>query len=292
MPPRTAVAKKGGKRRYVREVDGVPTEHINVTGCTRYWGQMGWAIPYGAKTVAQKYLRGMQSGVLAALYEADPDAAFEWLKKAPFEDRDAAGAKGTKVHEVFEGWLKYQNDDEVDVDAVGPLDEDIVKMFNDLKSLTERYQIVWERSEQTVFNSEIGYAGTMDGIISIQFPGEEHPRRCVADIKTSRSVNKIEYQMQLAALKHGTVIVHDDGSEEPMPETDELGVILWVRPEQEPQIIPVMADEQAFQHFKYCVAMAYAEKVAEDRVSFLPPLGDPNDDTKLLTERKSESEKR
>jgi hypothetical protein len=34
--------------------------------------------------------------------------------------------------------------------------------------------------------------------------------------------------------------------------------------------------------------MAYAEKVAEDRVSFLPALGDPNDDTKLLTERKEQ----
>lgn len=283
MPPRTAVAKKGGKRRYVREVDGVPTEHINVTGCTKYWGSMPWAIPYGAKTVATKYLAGMESGVLDALYDADPQSAFEWLKKAPYEDRDAAGAKGTKVHNAFEAWLKGDDAPEI-------TDPDIQKMFDDLLLLNERYQIVWERSEQTVFNSEVGYAGTMDGVVLIQFPGEEKPRRCVADIKTSRSVNKAEYQMQLAALKYGSVIVHDDGSEEPMPETDELGVILWVRPEQEPQIIPAVVDDQAFQHFKFCVAMAYAEKVADESVAFLPPLGNPNDDTALLTKRTSESE--
>lgn len=278
MPPRTAVAKKGGKRRYVREVDGTPTEHINVTGCTKYWGSMPWAIPYGAKTVATKYLAGQESGILPALYEADPQSAFEWLKKAPYQDRDAAGAKGTKVHKAFEEWLK--GDDEVDID-----DPEIREMFDGLLALNERYDIVWERSEQTVFNSEVGYAGTMDGIVLITFPGEDTPRRCVADIKTSRSVNKHEYAMQLAALRHGTVICHDDGTEEPMPETDELGVILWVRPEQEPQVIPVVADDTTFQHFKLCVAMAYAEQVADERVQFYPPLADPNDDTKLLTER-------
>jgi len=278
MPPRTAVAKKGGKRRYVREVDGTPTEHINVTGCTKYWGSMPWAIPYGAKTVATKYLAGQESGILPALYEADPQSAFEWLKKAPYQDRDAAGAKGTKVHKAFEEWLK--GDDEVDID-----DPEIREMFDGLLALNERYSIVWERSEQTVFNSEVGYAGTMDGIVLITFPGEDTPRRCVADIKTSRSVNKHEYAMQLAALRNGTVICHDDGTEEPMPETDELGVILWVRPDQEPQVIPVVADDTTFQHFKLCVAMAYAEQVADERVQFYPPLADPNDDTKLLTER-------
>ena len=288
MPPRTAVAKKGGKRRYVRLIDGVGVEHINVTGATAFWGKRDWAIPYGAKATSEKYRTGTKSGVLPALWDADPDSAVAWLKKAPYEDRDTAGAKGTKVHQVFEGWLKYSNDDEADLEGIGPLDEDIIKMFNDLKVLCERYQIIWERSEQTVFNSEVGYAGTMDGIVLITFPGEDTPRRCVADIKTSRSVTKAEYQLQLAALKYGTVICHDDGTEEPMPETDDMGVILWVRPDQEPQVIPVVIDETAFGHFKVCVAMAYAEQAADERVTFHPPLADPNDDTKLLTERKEQ----
>lgn len=278
MPPRTAVAKKGGKRRYVREVEGVPTEHINVTGCTKFWSSMPWAIPYGAKTTSEKFRRGKESGIIDALWEADPDSAVQWLKKAPYEDRDAAGAKGTKVHQAFEQWLK--GDDDIEID-----DPEIRGMFDGLLALNERYQIVWERSEQTVFNSAVGYAGTMDGIVLITFPGEDTPRRCVADIKTSRSVNKHEYAMQLAALRHGTVICHDDGTEEPMPETDELGVILWVRPDQEPQVIPAVADDTTFEHFKICVAMAYAEQVADERVQFYPPLADPNDDTKLLTER-------
>ena len=284
MPPRTAVAKKGGKRRYVREVDGVPTEHINVTGCTAFWSSRGWAIPYGAKTVAEKAIAGLANGKLDALYDADKDAALKWLKSAPYEDRDSAGAKGTKVHQAWEEHLKGETP-EID-------DPEIQTMFEGIVSICERYEVIWERSEQTVFNSEAGYAGTMDGIVLIKFPGDEKHRRCVVDLKTSRSANKIEYQLQIAALRYGTVIVHDDGSEEPMPETDELGVIFWVRPDGTAEVLPVVADDLAFSHFKVCVAMAYAEKVAEDRVSFLPPLGDPNDDTKLLTERKSESEKR
>jgi hypothetical protein len=282
MPPRTAVQKKGGKRRYVRVVDGVPTEHINVTGCTRYWGEMNWAVPYGAKTVSEKFRAGKESGILDALYDADPESAVQWLKKAPYEDRDAAGAKGTKVHQAFEEYLK---DGAASVDQ----DADVQKMVDDLFTLCDKYDIKWERSEQTVFNSEVGYAGTMDGIITIQFPGETERRRCVADIKTSRTVGKVEFALQLAALKYGATIVHDDGSEEPMPETDEIGLILWVRPEQDPQILPAVLDETTFQHFKFCVAMAYAEKVADDRVLFLPPLGDPTDDTKLLTEREVSS---
>jgi hypothetical protein len=287
MPPRTAVQKKGGKRRYLRLVDGVPTEHMNVTGSTRYWGSMPWAIPYGAKTVSEKFRAGKESGILDALYEADPESAVQWLKKAPYEDRDAAGAKGTKVHNLFEQWLKGDSDSEQIVAEID--DPEVVDMYWGLHDLCRRYEIVWERSEQTVFNSDVGYAGTMDGIILITFPGEEKPRRCVADIKTSRSVNKAEYAMQLAALKYGSVIVHDDGSEEPMPETDEIGVILWVRPDQEPQVIPAVLDDMTFQHFKVCVAMAYAEKAADERVQFLPPLGDPNDDTKLLTEREGKT---
>lgn len=286
MPPRTAVTKKGGKRRYVREVvyEGgkvEAVEYINVTGCTKYWGDGPWKIPYGSKTTAECY--GQDPKKIQALYDADPEAAIKYLKGAPYRDRDEAAARGTKVHEAWEQHLKGE---EPEFD-----DEMVEKMFRHIKVLCERYEVIWERSEQTVFSDD-GWAGTMDGIILIKFPGEEKHRRCVVDLKSSRSVaGKHEYVMQLAALRHGTVIVHDDGSEEPMPETDGA-VIFHVRPD-EASVIPVVADQAAYRDFMVCVAMAYAEQASEARVTFLPPLADPNDDTKLLTNRgDSESEKR
>ncbi len=278
MPPRTAVKKKGGKRRYIRNEQ----EHVNVTGATSMWGNGPWKIPYGAKRVAEDAMEAIASGKLDALYDADQDACLKWLKGAPYRDRDAAAMKGTKVHEAYEQFLK--------TGVTKTDDEDILKMVDDLCALTDRYDIKWERSEQTVFHSTDGWAGTMDGVVTMTFPGEDAPRRCVVDIKTSRSVQgKHEYVMQLNALANGEVIVHDDGTEEPMPAVDGA-VILHVRPDKEPEAVPVQLSEESYRDFKLCVAMVYAEQAADDRITFLPPLANPDDDTALLTERKSESE--
>lgn len=282
MPPRTAVAKKGGKRRYVREVDGNPTEHVNVTGATSMWGNGPWKIPYGAKTVAEAAMEALGSGKLDALYDADQDACLKWLKGAPYRDRDGAAMKGTRVHEAFEDYLKTGN--------LEIADAEVAKMVSDLIRLTERYQIEWERSEQTVFHSTDGWAGTMDGVITMVFPGEAGRRRCIVDIKTSRSVQgKHEYVMQLNALANGEVIVHDDGTEEPMVAVD-AAVILHVRPDKEPDVVPVALSPENYRDFTLCVALVYAEQAADDRVTYLPPLANPNDDTALLTKRDSESE--
>jgi hypothetical protein len=279
MPPRTAVSKKGGKRRYVREVDGVPTEHVNVTGATSQWGNGPWKIPYGAKMVAECALESLESGKLDALYDADKEAALKYLKGAPYRDRDTAAAKGTKVHEAWEEYLKG---DEPEIH-----DPDVAAMFENLRILSERYECIWERSEQTVFNSTDGWAGTMDGIVLLKFPGDEKHTRCIVDLKSSRSVQgKHEYVMQLNGLANGEVIVHDDGSEEPMPKVDGA-VIFHVRPDKA-EVIPVALSPESYRDFMVCVAMVYAEQGADGRVTYLPPLGDPNDDTKLLTERKSE----
>lgn len=262
MPPRTAVAKKGGKRRYVRVVDGVPTEHVNVTGATSMWGSGPWKIPYGAKQVAEAAMEALASGKLDALYDADQDACLKWLKGAPYRDRDQAASKGTRVHKAFEDILKG--------DPEEITDPDIQSMVDDLMELTERYQIEWERSEQTVFHSTDGWAGTMDGIVTLVYPGEQERRRCIVDIKTSRSVQgKHEYVMQLNALASGEVIVHDDGSEEPMPEVDGA-VILHVRPDKEPEVVPVALSEENYRDFKLCVGLVYAEQAVDGRVTFLP----------------------
>jgi hypothetical protein len=277
--PRTAVSKTGGKRRYIREVAGHARHYISVTSCTSLWGEGPWKIPYGAKTVGECAIESHVSGKLSALYDADADAALKYLKGAPFRDRDAAGAKGTAVHEAWEQYLKAGTIPEIE-------DEAVASMLVSLKGLMDTYEVEWERSEQTVFSDEHGWAGTMDGIVTIQFPGEAARRRCVCDIKTSRTVNhppKHEYAMQIAALAHGEVIAHDNGLNEPMPEVDPVGVIFHVRPDKPGQVIPVLADDDTYHDFLLCVRMALAEHGVNDRVTFLPPLGDPNDETSLLT---------
>lgn len=287
--PRTAVATapKGGGRRYVRLVDGRPEQFISVTTCTKLWGEGPWQIPYGAKAAGTCAIEAFESGKLAALHAVDPDSALKYLKGAPIRDRDVAGDKGTQVHEAWEQYLKEGTLPDVE-------DPDVATMLVSLHGLMEKYEVTWERSEETVFSDEFGWAGTMDGIVTLRFPGELELRRCVCDIKTSRTVNrppKHEYAMQLAALANGEHILHDNGHLEPMPTTDPIAVIFHVRPDKPGAVIPVMADEATYDDFLLCVQMARADRAVSDRVTYLPPLGDPDSDTRLHSERNKEHAK-
>jgi len=279
--PRTAVEKPDGKRRYVRIHEGHPREYFNVTGATSLWGDHPWAIPYGSKTAAECAVESYESGKFKALYDADRDMLLKYVKGAARRDRDEAGNRGTQVHDAWEFYLKVGRAPEI----ADPL---VQTMFQRLLDLTKKYEVVWERSEQTVFNDTDLWAGTMDAIVTLRFPGETERRRCVADIKTSRSVNKppkYEYVLQIAALRHGEVIAHEGGDWEPMPETDELGVIFHVRPDSS-AVIPCLADEIAYDDFLVCLDMVKAERRLKDRVMYLPVLGDPDDDTSALTGNK------
>lgn len=157
------------------------------------------------------------------LLEAYPKPAqlIMWMKEVGSkadEIRDAAGKRGSSVHQLTED---YDNGIECTLlDEYGKprysLDE--WSMFERYVEFTQNHKPEHHLIEQTFINSQLGFAGTIDRICTID--GKTY----VLDIKTSNGIYN-SYWLQLAAYRqlydHGTL--HGSG----MPDIDGVA-ILWL----------------------------------------------------------------
>lgn len=174
------------------------------------------------------------------LGELTPSKRLEKLKKARYEDRDAAANKGTRVHNLAEQLVS---------------DKEIV-IPDDLAGHVEAYVAFledWEPEphlvEAVVMSHTHGYAGTLDlgawfdpqqlldaGLIEDQLVAavlrqlveENEPALGILDVKTSRSGIFGETALQLAGYRYADVFIDDKGAEQPMPEFH-LALALHVR---------------------------------------------------------------
>lgn len=161
------------------------------------------------------------------------------LKKARYEDRDAAAKRGTEVHDLAEHLLKGE---EVSVpDELRGHVESYVRFLDD-----------WQPEpvivEKTVINYKHGYAGTLDMVVDLP-----DGRRVLADIKTTRSGIYGETALQLAAYRYAEVYLND-GSEVTMPTVDDTWGI-WVRGDGY-DVVPLVADANTFDDFRRVAAVA------------------------------------
>jgi hypothetical protein len=176
------------------------------------------------------------------LAERARDAAWEYLKEAPFRDRDAAARRGTEVHRLAE---QLQEGHEVEVP------EPLVGHVDSYLQFMEEWQPTDPICEGVVISRKHQYMGTFDLIATLdKWPGG--PRRVLLDVKTSRSGIYPEVALQLAAYRFAqTFLAHPDGKcdEEPMPEVD-CCAALHVRDDGY-DLIPVRADLREFRVFQY-----------------------------------------
>lgn len=161
------------------------------------------------------------------------------LKKARYEDRDAAAKRGTEVHELAEHLLKGQE----------------VTVPDELRGHVEsyvRFLDEWQPTpvivEKTVVNYAYGYAGTLDMVVDLP-----DGRRVLADIKTTRSGIYGETALQLAAYRYAEVYL-DNGDELPMPEVHDTWGI-WVRADGY-EVVPLQSDAHTFDDFRRVAAVA------------------------------------
>lgn len=174
------------------------------------------------------------------------DAAWEYLKEAPFRDRDAAARRGTDVHRLAE---RLQAGEEVQVP------DELVGHVDSYLRFREEWQPTDEIIEGVVINRSRTYMGTFDSIAMLPgFPGGD---RVLYDIKTSRSGVYPEVALQLAAYRYAESYIPDpDGQcdEVPMPQVDACAV-LHVRADGY-DLVPVDAGPMAFRAFLYVVQTA------------------------------------
>jgi hypothetical protein len=177
---------------------------------------MEWAIPYGAKYTALRAVDEFPEFVTRLW--ADKDDATKWLKKAPFERRDAAGDHGTDLHGYLEGRL-------TDKDAAPTSPGEVaVEQF----LATYRPDPLFIEAQVVSVANE--YAGSFDAIVDI------YGRRLLLDLKTSATYDPYadrpskaggdhKDRLQLAAYRHADIIFQDDRELGYVPEVDGCAVL-------------------------------------------------------------------
>jgi hypothetical protein len=228
--PRVNTIKRGGARFYVN-----PESSEKVPGVTsvismlpkeflRYWA---------AKMVAQEAVADL--GALVSITMRDPEAAIDYLKRAPDRNTKKAADTGSAAHDFFERLARSETIPDRQIPA------DVKPFVAHFRDFLDVCQPEYHFLEETVWSDSHGYAGSFDAFATIF--GE----KVWVDNKTTRSGVHEEVGIQLAAYRYADHIIREDGGRVPMPQADG-GAVLHVRPEGW-KLVPVRADEQMFEVF-------------------------------------------
>lgn len=228
MSPRNA-AEVGQRRTYTFHGKKYPS----VTTLLKAWPQE-WAIPYGAKHVAERAV--FQHAELAERLSSDDplDWTLKWLKKAPFERRDAAADAGTARHGYLEDRLN----------GFGVPDD-----LSPAEVAIEQFLAVY-RPEPVLVESQVvsiaeGYAGSADAFVRI------YGKTYILDLKTANhAATDHKARLQLAAYRYADLVFEDDVDLGPVPICDGA-LILAVPRDNAPawQLLEVPAGPEEYRRF-------------------------------------------
>lgn len=158
---------------------------------------VGWA-----KKVTAEAAVGSHDLVGQLIQDGGPQAAIDHLKGAAYRQRDAAGALGSRLHEVAE--LEVLQGEEFP-DPGDPAARQLLQHFRDFIKVTKPE---WHAVEAIVYNETHRYAGTMDAAASI--PGHFDDLPVIVDWKSGSGVYG-SFALQLAAYAHAEFVIGPDG---------------------------------------------------------------------------------
>lgn len=228
--PKITTLKRGGARFYVN-----PESREKVPGVTSILGMLpkDFLRYWAAKMVAEEAMADL--GTVVSIAMRDPQAAIDYLKRAPDRNTKKAADTGSNAHDHFERLARGETISDRQI----PPDERI--FVDHFREFLDKCQPDYHFMEETVWSDTHGYAGSFDAFATIF--GE----RVWVDNKTTRSGVHEEVGLQLAAYRFADHIVREDGSRVPIPPADGA-TVLHVRPEGW-KLVPVRADEQMFEVF-------------------------------------------
>lgn len=199
------------------------------------------------------------------LADMPPAKRLDALRKARYEEKDAAANRGTVVHGYAERLVAGES-----VEAP----EALVGHVEAYARFLDEFRVEPVHVEFSVASHRYGYAGTGDLIARLAIP-----RRGVVlslcDVKTNRSGIFGETALQLAAYRYADVLITGTGptqAEQPMPDVDDTFAI-HVRADGY-SLVPVTADETTFRSFLYAQQVAQWAKASSDLVG--PPVQPPS----------------
>ena len=232
---------------------------------------MAWAVDNLEAVARTKVLKGRK-------------AAIDLGKDAAEKLRDIKADAGTYVHDVVERlilWAASPGRTGADIalpllpdhlaDALydgEPLADVVEFMVDGFLAFTADLRPDFEAAEMTVYNQPLGYAGTLDMIVTLKGyalsfgtgpRGEDEVVACpgsalvaCVDTKTGRSPEGT-WKEQLAAYRRATECLLPMGDVRPMPSTD-CAAVLHLRPEYPDgyslQLVSAAKDEAAWSRFQ------------------------------------------
>lgn len=250
--PKINTIKRGGARLYVH-----PASADKVPGVTSVLNMLPkpflkfWA----AKATAQAAVDNLGE-VVGITLKAGPDAAVDFLKRAPDRDVRQAADKGTEVHDLFETKAKVCMGIE-GASLPGRLPPDLAAYAAIFDGFVEQFSVEFVVLEGTVWSETHGYAGSFDFIAWLTDPDTGERMLVIGDWKTTRSGVHAEVALQLAAYAHADYIVTPDGEKAEIPPV-QAGIVVHVAredkndPESEllGQVYPARIDDDLFETFK------------------------------------------
>jgi hypothetical protein len=172
---------------------------------------------------------------------ADPNAvtaAIDWLRGAPWRERERKKDLGSAVHARIEAVIKGQPLPEVPAE-LAPYMSHFDRFVVDFKP---RFLM----SEASVYNPTESYAGTLDFIAEYDIEGTV--LTLLTDVKTGKDVYS-EAAQQMAAYQRATFVGLPDGTEAPMPKTD--GAFVLHVTEDDYEVRPVLTSDEVYRSFLF-----------------------------------------
>lgn len=232
--PRFADTQRDGSRWYVLDSG---ERFISVTtvlgGITKY-GLLDWAAKLAAETAAEHVDRLTTASDPCNARGDDAcgicrTCVTTWIAGAHNRVRDAAGDRGTRLHEATAHYDVFGEG--------GHVDDDVMNQFTHYRNWLDYYKPEIVATDVTVISRKWGYAGSLDKIIKF---GEDSPLpksldhlrglNLVLDEKTGKHVGITE-GLQVTAYARADAILLDDGTETELPPIGG-GLILHNRPEK------------------------------------------------------------
>lgn len=206
-------------------------EVISVTSAIKGGYPKPFLIGWAAK-VAAEFAADNIEPISALVKAGEKRAAVDMIKNARYRDMGNKADRGTIVHAAVEAYIGGKPLTKADVEAAleaARVDPALAKATYPMAQGVLAYlqdtepEIVY--SERTVFSRTYGYAGTLD-ILARTHVGSSR-QLAVVDVKTSKRIYD-EVAMQLVAYARGDFIGNQDGTEIPLTEVPQWGVV--VRP--------------------------------------------------------------
>ncbi|MCQ6250865.1 hypothetical protein [Streptomyces malaysiensis] len=201
--------------------------------------------------------------VAASLRPAEKEAAYDWLRKGHIRKKDERAEIGGAVHDLIEAKvLGTPLPEELLADReLAPFLDNFLRFINE-------WEIEFEASEMVVGNLTDGWAGTLDFLFRSRLIAHllKVPARTlfVGDTKTGGELDEKgvypEAGAQMSAYRRAEVAWLRDGTQIPMPQVHDVGIVLHLRPEGY-RPMPLKCGDDVYEAFLHVQQVAEFQRV-------------------------------